>query len=106
MDKQAQHTPGPWVTADSFGPLKDGTSVQAAKGGEHAPLIASCTGSFGREGAQANARLIAAAPELLEALSLCVVAIQDEDPEPLPGTVWHKPLERARAALAKARGEA
>jgi hypothetical protein len=59
----------------------------------------------------ANARLIAAAPELFEALTDCVAVLTD----PVVGTIYHdepdwygaldKAVTKARAALKKARGE-
>ena len=54
-----------------------------------------------RSEADANARLIAAAPELLEALITCVCLMEHEMPDPnLYGEIIHK----ARAAIAKATG--
>jgi len=83
-----QHTPGPWRIGDAgftvFGPPKSGALPETI-----APVKN-----------RANARLIAAAPELLEALE----ALLNRDLAP--------PLEKigavyvnARAAIAKARGQ-
>lgn len=88
----ARYTPGPWVTADGYGPIEGGTAVQST---HDSNLICSCTGYYGRDGAQANARLIAAAPELLEALQMLL-----EFPNTGPAT------SAARAAIAKATGGA
>jgi len=84
----SQHTPGPWRIGDAgftvFGPPKPGALPETI-----APVKN-----------RANARLIAAAPDLLAALE----ALLDRDPAP--------PLEKigavyvnARAAIAKARGQ-
>lgn len=91
-----KHTPGPWVQADFAGPTPHGTAIQSTHDNW---LVASCTGYYGRDVAQANARLIAAAPDLLEALELCLHAVE------LAG--WEGDLSaiKARAAIAKATGE-
>ena len=87
------HTPGPWE-AMIFG-------------GWDAPRIWSGDGSIallqhhdsGPEEAEANALLIAAAPELLEALTLLVAGIENSVSK------TYIPLVRANAAIAKAIGE-
>ena len=53
----------------------------------------------GRQIALANARLIAAAPDLLESLTLLVAGIENSVSE------TYIPLVKARAAIAKATGE-
>ena len=72
-----QHTPGPWGIAVP----EQTDAVQRLvtfEGREYGQAIATVHGpGWGatREGMQANARLIAAAPELLEALKVCQVRI-------------------------------
>lgn len=81
-----QHTPGPWVTgAIAWGQY----AVDGANGEEVTSWID-----------EADALLIAAAPELLEALvdSLCALEVCGRDFDHVMG--------KARAAIAKARGEA
>ena len=85
-----KHTQGPWQAI--------GTMVRGryALGENNRPggLIADCGGYYTPE-TSANARLIAAAPELLEALKWAVDNPNDD-------AYW---IEQARAAIAKATGE-
>ena len=89
-----QHTTGPWRIGDA------GFTVFGPPNGTSAPeVVAPCK-------TRANARLIAAAPELLAALN----RIADSEPRPNrnrdfdPDVV--EALQRiARAAVAKAKGE-
>ena len=103
----AQHTPGPWV-AEVFESLDDAKetsgfewisrwrwdSPPAAVWRQEGGGIAGLPGCI--ETTAANARLIAAAPDLLEALER-VVAIADRDTTE---------FNTAKAAIAKAKGAA
>lgn len=62
----AQHTPGPWKVYGRDGKPK--CYVTDSEGRTIADLDSFCTGSDSREQLEANARLIAHAPALLEAL--------------------------------------
>lgn len=100
----SKHTPGPWVTdeVDHDAPYEN---IKIKAGNHHtvctvwiddAPVHDFNAMQY------ANARLIAAAPELLEALKLCASVCA--------GHTMHKDglvkaLEAARAAIAKATGE-
>lgn len=94
------HTPGPWAThktEGNGGNIPDRLEIVGPEEGRKRSLIASIYGFKMPEG-QANAQLIAAAPELYEAL------------EDLIGFLFHgkkdrQTILRATAALAKARGE-
>ena len=81
------HTPGPWHVEDSF-VLSSQRECVAQVGG---PINRTPT-------SDANARLIAAAPELLAALSDLVAICDGRLPEK------RLPIEAARAAKAKATG--
>ena len=89
MSREAmKHTPGPWVVDPA---VRQGFTVYAPKEG----FIVGTQDEEGRYGAiesEANARLIAAAPELLDALERYVHHFGD-------------PLKCARTAIAKATGE-
>jgi hypothetical protein len=91
---QLKATPGPWKRVlNKFG---ESVLVQPATDRTLFLLDDGETTDWDADETEANARLIAAAPELYEALQEAVVYSEAE----FPWTV------RARAALAKARGEA
>lgn len=89
------HTPAPWVA--------DGVWVYDANG----LTVANC-GDMNRRHLQRQetARLIAAAPELLEALEAAVWTGERRPFANEDQAFWEAWLPRARAAVAKARGEA
>ena len=87
-----KHTPGPWVVSCTGGEI-------LAQDGE---LLAQLWDKFEEDfmNFEANARLIAAAPGLLEACEALVEYVDDKQSmEVLAAVEW------ARAAIAKARGE-
>lgn len=92
----ARHTPGPWryLAADGVIVGKDRPGLRATD--EIAWSVA-------------DYRLIAAAPELLDALRDCVCALNDEqvaaaDDEHPTLAAHRKTMERARKAIEKAEG--
>lgn len=96
--KVAAHTPGPWYTSPQQGYVR--------YEGVHGPNICGMDAFGGpAEEAFANARLIAAAPEMLEALE-AIVAEADQSNggkgARLPIVIYMKEL--AEAAITKARG--
>ena len=101
----AQHTPGPWqVAVDIFD--NDGmpeTAIQAMNGGATV-AVALDFGLNNPDMRQANARLIAAAPDLLEALQELVSIVAIHQFSTNNKFAWAE-MECARAAIAKATGE-
>jgi hypothetical protein len=95
------HTPGPWSAS--------GQGCAYVLGGNPSFVVADCNADRPHRAEDfANARLIAAAPDLLAALEACVDAMRNG----LPGrekachpgrTLAYK---HGRAAIAKARGQA
>ena len=78
----SKHTPGPWATRESA---------------THVTVTNACGDAVFHEdkripGVMADARLIAAAPELLDA---CKAALSDDQPY----------IDKCRAAIAKATGQ-
>ena len=94
-----KHTPGPW---EAVGNLVRSPMVQP-QGLSKGVQIAECRDAYflsHTEESKANARLIAAAPELLEALQEMVSLVEMVIP-------FDGPQQRkARAAIAKATGDA
>lgn len=88
------HTPGPWMVLPSVDrgqfciltALGNRIDVAVTYGFEHTPR-------------EANARLIAAAPDLLEALKYAICALE------VCGKDFDYTLSRANAAISKATGE-
>lgn len=98
----AQHTPGPWtlqgIEADQSESL---SAVYRVRGPSEFPDIAEVYFRDTDEETDANARLIAAAPELLDALSDLVGGCGKE------GDLFCSvAMEKARAVIGKATGQA
>lgn len=90
-----KHTPGPWH-------VNDGKGCRWIETSKDDVIARIYKDSCSRETFDANASLIAAAPELLAALEHYL--IQDEIAEGYGGGVGGSARERARAAIAKATG--
>lgn len=87
-----KHTKGPWVVAYKD---KNGQCVVSAAHFEIATCWHHCVSSIEEE-MHANAKLISAAPEMLEALQYLMTA---------HGEQLHDAFDMARKAIAKATGE-
>lgn len=106
------HTPGPWAAVNRGSAKEPMMSVMAARIAGQPPRheVAICaTGDSPQEMENANARLIAAAPDLLEALT-ALVRIDDHHKQMraaiyAPGSDTDKAYRAARAAIAKAEGK-
>ena len=107
MTNKAKHTPGPWTITEDGRIQAPNLDAKCWEQQQHkhiasAPFAADALTpiTMGSERA-ANARLIAAAPELLAALEFITSAAETE-----PGMeIYRAHLEQARAAIAKAKGE-
>jgi len=106
----AQHTPGPWRVESINYDGDGGILVRCNRNNSRNHCIANVWGAKNArdpdaEG-QANARLISAAPELLEALEELRSAVIDLDQdEECSVTHCENLIRKARAAIAKAKGE-
>ena len=92
----SKHTKGPWCAAiDECATVRDSRDNQLAM---VTYLFTKTGGRRSGDEVSANARLIAAAPELLEALeeAVCALEVCGKD---------YRATEIARIAIAKAKGE-
>jgi hypothetical protein len=88
------HTPGPWKTIT----LDNEVYINPDRGADEYALLARV--SINHPASEGNARLIAAAPELLEALELAHKALSEESRYAQSTTA-----NKIRAAIRKATGE-
>jgi hypothetical protein len=103
---KTQHTPGPWH-AIPVGGAKRGSIVKPEEATHwniynHHAFVAQVKRSGVREIIEADARLIAAAPDLLAALELMVSAWEARHGAP---GMSNSAYMEARAAIARAKGE-
>ena len=97
----AQHTPGPW-TMNRHPGHPHGLAIitkDIAPGAWLAEVVAYTNGTH-----YANARLIAAAPDLLAALADLLAEFNQHVPEDCACPKARSAADNARAAIAKARG--
>lgn len=104
----SKHTPGPWSAFIG----KDGKTISVSIGEEpngRRPCIVDWPGFDGTDlpmgERRANARLISAAPELLEMLCAALPFIDDAEPDPAYKAGYvARVSEQIRALIAKATG--
>lgn len=95
----SKHTPGPWFVNGHEHYTK---YVEARIGGGLLQEVAACGPTEKQEQQEANARLIAAAPELLEALQhIEEYWNRDSNEQAMTDALWHI-IETAQATIAKA----
>lgn len=101
-----KHTPGPWsaVIGSSFWTVEEGGGQRIAN-----TLDSECVfiGSDEYNHSEANAHLIAAAPDLLEALESALEAFEEiQGSCSTDRIICQEESQKARAAIAKAKGQA
>ena len=97
---KTQHTPGPWIVGGPVNDIGDFRIFSETKQDTLYCTVEVGWGSQAKEIAAANARLIAAAPDLLEALqAITAGVIEGLNSE---GDYMHARVKEARAAIAKA----
>jgi hypothetical protein len=111
---EANHTPGPFKVEST---INDEYWAIRADDGSAEPIIAlvkkvgTTDGEIYQDEAEANARMLAAAPDMLAELRQCCVEIEEAanvfDHKGLPSlaSVYRKAAERITATIAKAEGK-
>lgn len=97
----SNHTPGPWKARGTLGPLraehlKGPFVIEVESTGQHLTTM----NGWRSDQQEVDARLMAAAPELLDALIEIINAADGEGWKQLDPS-----LSKARAAIAKAKGD-
>lgn len=100
MTQEAKHTPGPWTLSEECS--REGLLSRLVYGPHLMVAIVRTETQAGPIG-DANANLIAAAPELLEALEQTIAAV-DTLPLAVECPALEQAVDRARAAITKASG--
>lgn len=101
----AKHTPGPWEVLDGRRVGVTLPSLPAEGGGFCTHCVALTHSDRGEIDAEANARLIAAAPDMLAALQMLSEALPSDEYMRAQGQVPGPGLIAMRAAILKATGE-
>jgi hypothetical protein len=96
-----KHTPGPWQANFEHHARDNDAQFMVCRGDNHPLAVLSADGWVGIGERKANSRLIAAAPELLDAL---VMALESLDAAEVPQE-WDC-RKSVRSAIAKATGSA
>ena len=101
-----KHTPGPWHF--STDPQPNGCPIIGSNRGVMLAMLAHSVNHDDQRGeAVANALLIAAAPDLLEALKCCIPFMKyPRDASDLFVVIHDAAIAKARAVIAKAEGAA
>jgi hypothetical protein len=98
-----KHTPGPWTYWNNihYGWKTNPYSVTVQKPGVHSVTVANIPArqTISKDEARANAKLISAAPDLLDALQTMPQGPSNTDQE------WWDWIDKARKAIDKATGE-
>ena len=90
------HTPGPWRVFDAF------TDIEIVTDRPTAHETESLVQFKGQRNAKANARVMAAGAEMLEALEFCDMTLADLECSKRKGYIGHA-IKLTRDAIAKAK---
>lgn len=103
-----QHTPGPWTIQATSQTIKILGATEPSPNGSASGLVATTSWNASKQGPSsrqlANAKLIAAAPDLLNALELAMATLERVKPSrPCDSTQGTRDV--CNVAISKARGQ-
>jgi len=96
----SKHNPGPWRVDGQANDMAGSAIIRDAGG-----FPVASTRSWIKEQHEANARLVASSPRLLQALKDVVNMFQYDDEATSPGTGAYTVVVEAKAAIAEAEGQ-
>jgi hypothetical protein len=96
----SKHNPGPWRVDGEAHDMAGSAIIRDAGG-----FPVASTRSWIKEQYEANARLVASSPRLLQALKDVVNMFQYDDEATIPGTGAYTVIMEAKAAIAEAEGQ-
>lgn len=96
----SKHNPGPWRVDGQANDMAGSAIIRDADG-----FPVASTRSWIKEQYEANARLVASSPRLLQALKDVVNMFQYDDEATSPGTGAYTVIVEAKAAIAEAEGQ-
>jgi hypothetical protein len=100
--KMERHTPGPW-TISKYSQSTVLKEIGIRGGNEKIARVVIPAAAFDNSTFKANARLISAAPDLLDALIIALPFVEDAADDEVYKAHWvHKALKEIRAAIDKA----
>jgi hypothetical protein len=101
-----KHTPGPWRLNENSNWKTNPFSITVSKPGVHSTTISNIPTrmTVPPQEQKANARLISAAPDLLEALKGASKAIREYRSQGATHAYWDNVEEQVNAAIKKAEG--
>src|SRR5690625_1957633 len=98
---KSKHTPGPWTFSGQKGPV--GICIKAQVWDSEGYNLSVMKSTEDPEEATANARLVAAAPDMLEALNEMVISFDILDIE--TDSLQREAIRNSKEAIKKAKGD-
>lgn len=100
----AVHTPGPWCIGDSTLPVSQLAILQTNSNNKHSTIARMASGVQSFEEVRANMKLMAVAPQLLEALKISQTLLKKTTPYPGQEDLLSEAVAMNAGVITKATG--